>query len=377
MGRRAREDFHGAGVRLVPGFKQAAMNTPPQNKSTIPAITVLMSVHNGMPFVKEAVESVLAQTLGDFEFLILDDASTDGTRDYLTSLSDERIRVITLDQNIGLTPALNRGLKEARGIYIARQDADDLSHPDRFRLCAMYLQLNPVCAAVGSQVWLIDRQGRSLGKKQFPLAPNSIRFAHLFDNALAHSAVMFRKAAVLEAGGYDESFPASQDYDLWSRLSARHALANLPQYCATLRILDDSITRQHRRPELIQRVQREHFTRLFSREPAEQELELISLFRSQIPPDNLPLFRLLLDDLVRRFKATPKSAASDFNRTLGLIHARIGYNLLCVSRLDAWKELMAAMLAHPLCVFSLPWTKIAALTLLGDKARQLYTKAAK
>ena len=80
-----------------------------------PAVTVLMSVHNGLPFLAEAVSSVLAQTFQDFEFLILDDASTDGTADYLRTLSDPRVRVITLTENIGLTAALNRGLRESQG----------------------------------------------------------------------------------------------------------------------------------------------------------------------------------------------------------------------------------------------------------------------
>lgn len=347
------------------------------SQSDSPLVSVLMAVHNGMPFLKDSVESVLAQKFGDFEFLILDDASSDGTAAYLASLSDPRVRVITLEQNIGLTAALNRGLKEARGAFIARQDADDISHPERFQIQAVYLRITPACAAVGSQVRLMDRHGRSLGNKQLPLMPDAIRFSHLFDNALAHSAVMFRKTAVEEIGGYDESFPVSQDYELWSRLSERHTLANLPQYFSTLRILDDSITRQHRRPELIQRVQREHFARLFAREPAVQELELISLYRSKIPPDKLPLFRLLLEDLVRRFKATQKCVSGDFRRGLALIHERIGYNLLDVSRVAAWRELMAAIGTHPPCIFSLPWPKIVALTLLGDKARQLYTKAVK
>ena len=129
-----------------------------------PAITVLMSVHNGLPFLAEAVSSVLAQTFFDFEFLILDDASTDGTADYLRTLSDPRVRVITLAENIGLTAALNRGLREARGEFIARQDADDVSHPRRLELQFGFLKTNPACAVVGSQAWLADARGRSLGK---------------------------------------------------------------------------------------------------------------------------------------------------------------------------------------------------------------------
>ena len=214
-----------------------------------PAVTVLMSVHNGLPYLADAVNSILAQTFGDFEFLILDDASTDGTRDFLRSQTDPRIRVIELPENIGLTAALNVGLREARGELIARQDADDVSDPRRLELQLGFLAGHPSCAVVGSQAWLVDKDGRSLGKKNFPLSYRGIAFAHLFDNALAHSAATFRKAAVVAAGGYDEAWPASQDYELWSRMSERHALANLPERLLTLRVVNTSITQTHKRPE--------------------------------------------------------------------------------------------------------------------------------
>ncbi len=341
-----------------------------------PAITVLMSVHNGLPFLAEAVSSVLAQTFFDFEFLILDDASTDGTADYLRTLSDPRVRVITLAENIGLTAALNRGLHEARGEFIARQDADDLSHPRRLELQFGFMKMNPACAVVGSQAWLADARGRSLGKKNFPLGYRGICFAHLFDNALAHSAAMFRRAAV---DGYDETFTASQDYELWSRLSERHALANLPQRLVTLRVLDASITRTHKRPELIRRVQAAHYQRLFARTASDADLDLIALFRTRVVPERLREFCALITALTASTEAAwpGVGSAPDFRRTLALIHERTGYNLLTLSRRAGLGEILSALRAWPPMLFAMPWWRIAALAVLGDSARRLYERAAK
>lgn len=332
-------------------------------------VTVLMSVHNGLPYLAEAVASILAQTFREFEFLILDDASTDGTREFLHRLNDPRIRVIDLPQNIGLTAALNIGLREARGELIARQDADDVSGPRRLELQLGFLAGHPSCAVVGSQARLMDKDGRSLGKKNFPLSYRGIAFAHLFDNALAHSAVTFRKAAV---GTYDEAWTASQDYELWSRTSERHALANLPERLITLRVLNTSITQTHKRPELIRRVQALHYQRLFAKPASEAELDLITLFRTRIPPERLREFRSLLDDLVAR---SGENKTADFRRTLSQIHERIGYNLLTLNRIAGLGEILRAVKLWPLAVFGIPWWRVAALAMLGDSARRMYARS--
>ncbi len=340
------------------------------------AITVLMSVHNGMPFVADAVTSVLAQTFRDFEFLILDDASTDGTADYLRALSDPRVRVITLTENIGLTVALNRGLRESRGEFIARQDADDLSEPRRLELQFGFLKTNPACAVVGSQAWLVDGRGRSLGKKNFPLGYRGICFAHLFDNALAHSAAMFRRTTV---EGYDETFTASQDYELWSRLSERHALANLPQRLVTIRVLNASITRTHKRPELIRRVQAAHYQRLFARKASDADLDLIALFRTRVVPERLREFRALIKELTASYEAAWPGVGNtpDFRRTLALIHERTGYNLLTLSRGSGLGEILRALRTWPPMIFAMPWWRIVALAVLGDSARAVYERTRK
>jgi glycosyltransferase involved in cell wall biosynthesis len=129
-----------------------------------PQVTVLLCVWNGEPHLKAAVDSILAQTFHDFEFLIIDDASTDGTPKFLASLTDPRVRVVRNETNLGLTRSLNRGLKLARGELIARQDADDWSTPDRLELQLPFLRANPPVVAVGAQAQLIDGNGGDLGR---------------------------------------------------------------------------------------------------------------------------------------------------------------------------------------------------------------------
>jgi len=338
-----------------------------------------MSVYNGEAYVAASIESILRQSFRDFEFLIIDDASTDRTSEILGSFRDPRIRILRNSTNAGLTVNLNRGLKEAAGDLVARQDADDLSHPERLAWQWNFLQAYPSVAAVGGQAQLIDGAGRSQGKKDFPLGYRSIWWAHLFDNALAHSAVTFRKAAVLEAGGYDESYRASQDYELWSRLGERHMLANLPERLVTLRILETSVTRTHRQPELIRAIQTAHAARLFPGRPlTATELDLLGQFRSRVEPASLPDFLALFHDLLEAFYAAwPGTRISgEFCRTVAMQYERIGYNLLPVARGLGLKEIAKSVRIWPPRALSLPWLKIMALACLGDSARRLYDRFA-
>lgn len=207
-------------------------------------MTVLMSVHNGERYLAAAVDSVLAQTFENFEFVIVDDASTDGTRSILDSYTDPRIRRLANDCNIGLTKSLNRGLAIARAPLVARQDADDVSLPHRLALQDAFLAKHPDIVLVGSRVRVIDESGRLRAGHIDVRAESSIgvRWQLLFSNPFAHSAVMFRLGAVRDAlGGYDERFEFNQDFELWSRVIGRFEAANLPDVLVDYRAHADSI----------------------------------------------------------------------------------------------------------------------------------------
>lgn len=213
--------------------------------TTPPAVTVLLCVFNGEAHLREAVDSVLAQTFGALELLVVDDASTDATASILASYSDPRLRIISNSENLGLTRSLNLGLRAARGMYVARHDADDLSHPRRIEKQFAFLQRNPEVPLVGTQFISIDDRGRRRPPHLWTKCRTSvgILWQFMFENPFVHSAVMFRRDIVLqELGGYDESYRTNQDYELWSRMARRHPLRNLGESLVRFRSSAGSIS---------------------------------------------------------------------------------------------------------------------------------------
>ena len=194
-----------------------------------PKVSVIMSVYNGEKYLHEAVESILNQTFKDFEFIIINDGSTDRTGDMLESYADERMVIINQDK-IGLTKALNRGLSLARGEYIARMDADDVSLPERLGQQVAFLDKNTDVALVGCNFYEIDDSGNIIAKKEVTLENEEIKWRLLFHNCFGHSTTVFRKECFSAVGGYDESIVYSQDYDLWLRISQHYNVGNLGEF---------------------------------------------------------------------------------------------------------------------------------------------------
>lgn len=186
-----------------------------------PKVSVLMSAYNGSRYLCESIESILNQTFTDFEFIIIDDGSTDSTWKLLTEYADkdQRVRLFKNEENIGLTESLNKGLKLAEGEYIARQDADDVSLPERFEKQVTLLDKHPEFVLVSCNLELIDSEGSIIGKYQRACEPDLVPWYLLFYNRLAgHSQVMFRRKPALDLGGYSQIYPHNEDYELWCRL---------------------------------------------------------------------------------------------------------------------------------------------------------------
>ena len=196
-----------------------------------PLVSVLMSVYNGEPYLRQAIESILDQSFADFEFIIVDDGSQDRTWDILREYAarDARIVLIQNEANIGLTRSLNKGLAQARGKYIARQDADDVSLPERLELQVRYLEKSPQVGVLGSWIQFIDEHGEAMGIRRLPVEPGLVKWSLLFGNYLVHTTVMFRRALVDQVGGYAPNTKYAQDYELWSRMYPRSKVVNLAQ----------------------------------------------------------------------------------------------------------------------------------------------------
>ncbi len=187
-----------------------------------------MSVYNGASYLREAIDSVLAQTYSDFELIIIDDGSTDGTSKILKSYKDARIKIIT-QPNKGLVASLNRGIKTAKGKYIARQDADDRSEPTRFEKQVSLLNDKPKVVLVGSSMKVMDAKSKIVHEHSLLLNNSELRQELLVRSPFAHGSVMFRKDAATKAGPYKQQFWPSEDYEFWLRLSVLGELANIDE----------------------------------------------------------------------------------------------------------------------------------------------------
>lgn len=201
-----------------------------------------MAVHDGERHLRESVESILGQSYRDFEFLVVDDASTDSSRAIVDSYGDSRVRILANERNVGLTTSLNRGLGEACGRHVARQDADDVSDRTRLECQVELLDSRPEVALVAAHHRRIDDEGRHRGDRIVPTEPLDIRWRLLFLNAFAHSAVTFRRDVVDAIGGYDERYRYAQDYDLWSRLARSHPVVAVPEVLVSYRRSSNSLT---------------------------------------------------------------------------------------------------------------------------------------
>ncbi len=209
-----------------------------------PRVTVLLTVWNGMPYLIEAVESILRQTERDFVFLILNNGSEDGTAVYLSSLADPRLRVEHLPENIGRTNVLNKGLALVETPYTAVLDADDVAEPQRLARQLAFLDEHPDVALVGSDVRYIDRAGAFIGEDRFPPGHAALRDALPLHNQFAHAACTYRTQAARAAGGYPAKFPYAQDFALWLfMLRDGHKVANIPEFLARIRVHPGQATR--------------------------------------------------------------------------------------------------------------------------------------
>jgi glycosyltransferase involved in cell wall biosynthesis len=189
-----------------------------------------MPVYNADIYVAAATESILAQTYSDFEFLIIDDGSTDSSLALITEYAkaDRRIRVISR-ANRGLVTTLNEGLAESRGGYIARMDADDVAMPSRLAEQVAFLAANDRCVLLGTSFTLIDEHGNVVSAWRSFVHDLTIKHALAVEGCICHPTAMYRKSAVLEVGGYRHSYIAAEDYDLWRRLAKIGELRNLPE----------------------------------------------------------------------------------------------------------------------------------------------------
>jgi glycosyltransferase involved in cell wall biosynthesis len=220
-----------------------AVNVMQKRSAKEPLVSVVMSVFNGEKYLHEAINSILQQTFTDFEFIIVDDGSTDSTCRIIQSYNDSRIFLISR-ANKGLVASLNEAILSAKGIYIGRQDADDVSHSARLQTEVFFLRNNPKYVAVGS--WFEEfNEGSPLRINRTPVTDSLVRLRLVWGTCFGHGSVMFVRQAAIDAGLYRQAMWPAEDYDLWTRLSSFGALANIPRVLYRYRLHKESISEKN------------------------------------------------------------------------------------------------------------------------------------
>jgi glycosyltransferase involved in cell wall biosynthesis len=223
----------------------------------MPKVTVLMPVHNGADFLAEAIESILTQTFGDFEFVIVDDGSTDATSEILRLYAerDARIRVLR-EARVGIVTALNRGLAIASGMYLARMDADDCALPNRLKIQVDLLDASPTVIACGSAVYQI---GSKSGLVSMPRTDRQCKLFLAIGNCFAHPAVMFRMDAIKLRGlNYSDDYLYAEDYKLWSDMAVYGDFHNLKQPLLRYRVHSAQVGQKKRASQRVAHLRVAH-----------------------------------------------------------------------------------------------------------------------
>jgi glycosyltransferase involved in cell wall biosynthesis len=217
-----------------------------------PLLSVLMPVFNSSKYVAQAVDSILNQSFRDFEFVIVDDGSSDGSPqilDHYASL-DQRVRIVH-QPNSGITVALTNGFEESRGEFLARMDSDDVAEPTRLEKQLTFIKSNPELVLVGTSSIYIDPSGREVDRPNVPSDHNQMDSWHAsgMGTALGHPTAMIRRTAFVTVGGYRQEFEPAEDLDLWLRLAEVGQIANVPEALVRYRIHPESVSQQRRKAQ--------------------------------------------------------------------------------------------------------------------------------
>jgi Glycosyltransferases involved in cell wall biogenesis len=210
-----------------------------------PVISVLMPVWNGAEYLREAVESILNQTFSNFEFIVIDDGSTDSTPDILGSYKDPRLKVFR-QEHAGIVSTLNFGVAQAQADWIARQDADDVSHPRRLELQWLSVQERSDVALCYTNFQVLDGQIVRPAPARFPQSKALVTLKLCFQCPITHGTVMFLKSAFHLAGGYQEEERHAEDYSLWTRMAESGEFVGVSRALLTLRVHQQSVSQQNR-----------------------------------------------------------------------------------------------------------------------------------
>ena len=282
--------------------------------NTEPKISLIMSVYNGEDYLSEAIESVLNQTFKDFELIVINDCSTDGTSEILNRFAqiDSRVKVHNNEVNLRLPSSLNKAISLAQGKYIARMDADDICLPERLEKQYEYMENNPNVALSSCRFMTLKNGVISSGGCGGKCDSESIKALLLVTNPILHPGII-AKADVIRSLGYDKNFTCTEDMELWTRfITAGYNVEIIPQYLMIYRLHDKQITettleKQHKE---VVAIQKNYYGNLLETMTCEQEEFYIKgiYFRENTNIDKFCEFYKWLKSVNRKTKALSNSA---------------------------------------------------------------------
>lgn len=211
-----------------------------------PRVSVLMTIYNAAPFLRESLDSLMAQSFPDWELIAVENGSTDESPRILASYGDPRIRVFSFAENIGRTPALRHAFDQARGEYIAVLDADDMAYPERFARQAAFLDSHSETVLVGSWARQINVKSQVFNTWEPPTDSDALHECLGWIDPIVHSSAMFRRAAAVKAGGYPAAYVYSQDFALILALALQGRLAVIGEHLCKVRIFNGTMSSSSR-----------------------------------------------------------------------------------------------------------------------------------
>lgn len=343
-----------------------------------PDVSVLIPVYNGERYLRAAIDSILGQTHRNFELLVIDDGSRDRSREIASGYADDRIRVIALAHNGGLSNALNEGVAAAQAPLIARQDQDDISEPIRLERQLAFLDHHATIALVGSQGTVVNDAGGVTGEVRRPTGRASLLWFSIFDNPFVHTSIVARTEVLRRVGGYDSAYdPFAQDYELWGRIMQSHEVANLDEALVRYRV-NDASTMGNIRDEDRRRfntVMQELTVRQAQRVLGESAAgapdgPLLAGVVGGLEPHAVRAFLGLFERLLTTFLShhTP-DREDDFSSTLARQFDALSYRVRPPSRESVMRIYSHLLRHHPDVMRHISWTRTLALLLAGRAGR--------
>lgn len=303
----------------------------------MPTVSVLLPVYNAEKFLNEAIESVISQSLVDWELILIDDGSTDSSLNILETFAtqDSRIKIYKNEQNLGLIATLNKGVELCNGDYIARMDADDIMQPNRLEKQVLFLERNRGYGMCGTNALIIDQEGHETGRIVNLASNELLRINLLFSVPFVHPSIMFRKE-IFNDIEYDLDYKHVEDYDLWVRFSTEWKIANLPDFLFKYRWHDKNVSIVHRQyqDEMKHKIILRQLAEL-DLHPDEQQLEAHELTfklydKGKKQDVDVEHFHEVEDWFFRIILANKEKQVYDHEQLIAFLWAR--WTVLCVSQ---------------------------------------------